>query len=185
MASKHRRVAAYPPADYGPALIRTEHGDLRAWGGAADVVVSTRPDGDHPTLNVVGARRSDGLLDLYARNGLSRAQLDVAIRFRDDCALAAGARIHGDNGGVRSAFDAAAYGPAEAQLDAQKRVRGARDAIGDVAKNVVLWVVERSCSVGRYDTAMGQREGRGAQTLRDALDRLMRFYDRMPPRNNA
>jgi len=184
MAPRNRRPpAAHPDAiDYGPALTRDARGNLVSWRGAALVDVDTRPDGDHPTREVVGARRRDGLIDLYTRGSLDRAQFAAFARFRDDLSRADGARAHDDDSGVRAAFSAASYGPGDAQLDASARVAGAWQAMGLIAAGVVSWVVVSAGSVRDYETCKRQRNGSGAAMLRAAADRLIAYYDRRPER---
>lgn len=128
---------------------------------------------------VRGARRVDPLRDMRDRGTVTLAQWRAAEAFRDDLALAAGARLGAPNlTGVRSADGAA--GPAAAQLDAQWRVREAWRAIGLTRSGVVSWCVVSYGTLDGYARAKRVRRQTAGDMLQAALDDLDRFYDRKP-----
>ena len=143
-----------------------------------DVVVEQRPDPDRPDRGrtqhtVRGARRYDGILSLF---GATSPEYRAAERYRDDNAIAAGARLS-ERSLVRSTSPTA-HEPSAAVLDALERVRAASDAMGKRAMPVIIWCVLGNQSLASYERTRRTRHGASAATLRLALAALADHYDR-------
>lgn len=176
-AIRHRPVIG--PIASGPAgaVVR----ELRP----ADLQREDRPDPDAPKRTVRGARRRDGLRDMYEadrtrpeeRRRITDAHWHAAEAFRSDLAVASGARPPRAAVRVQGAGEAG-YGPTERQVDATTRARGAHQAVGLIHAGVLSWVVISGGSLRDYETCKGIRHGRGTDMLVAALDRLADYYSR-------
>ena len=147
-----------------------------------DLVVEQRPDPDRPDRGrtqhtIRGARRYDGVLSLF---GDRSAEYRAAERYRDDNAIASGARL-GERSLVRSTSPNR-HEPSAAVLDALERVRAASDAMGRTAMPVIIWTVLANQSLASYERTRRTRHGASAATLRLALAALADHYDRQDGR---
>lgn len=172
----HRPAQAVQAIDLGPSLSRDAKGRVRRWGGAADVVIETRTDPDHPNRAPIrAARRRDALSDLLARGSINKRQADAGNRFLDDLCVAAGSSQAGFLGlpgaGVRRDT------LPEKQVRAITRVHAVRNRMGLNDRTVFWWVVMDNRGVREWEDRFGQR-GQGMAMLGDALDDLDDFYNR-------
>ena len=170
-AARRRSPIALPATaslDMGPD-IRHERGEL---------VRDERPDLDAPTKTISAARRKDGLRAMYDRGHIAGVQWAAAEKFRDDLAFADGAHPDGgENGGVRTAFDVHKSGPADAQIDAIGRVRGAWLAVGLLLSGVLCAVVVTGDTLDEWAATTGTPRRRAGDMLQAALDNLVAFYE--------
>lgn len=164
-----------PLTDYGPSFHRLPNGEVKRIAGAAEIIIADRPDPDRPDRGrtppmIRGARRYDGIQHLF---GDKSPEMQAAERFRDDCAVASGARS-----GSRAVVGVAAHsgGPSDAVMDALGRAGDAWHAMGASVSAVVAWVVLGNGSLASFEKAYQVRHGTGATKLREALDRLIAHY---------
>lgn len=179
-----RRKPGTPTKDYGPDILRRPIFGPTAGKPAhllrdslVEVDTDGRADPTNPALTVIGARRRDGLHVMWKRGNLTYPQWLAADRFRDDWALAGGARIDTpDQAGVRVSGNPALMGPGDNQMNASVRVRGAWAAAGEAAHGVVSWVVVGNGTIDDYAEACAVGKERVRDLLKDALDRMADFY---------
>ncbi len=171
-------MSDHPAADYGPAFHRLSNGEIKRVAGAAEVEIADRPDPDRPDRGrtppvVRGARRYDGVQSMF---GDKSPEFKAAERFRDDCAIASGARPNA--GGMLGAAGVASHsgGPSDAVLDALARVGDAWHAMGASLSAVVAWVILGNGSIATYERGYQLRHGAGSVQLRSAVERLMGHY---------
>ncbi len=157
-----RRSTLEPATDYGP--------DHRA-----DVVREERADPDNPNRTVRGGAARDGLKLLLTRRVLSKPLYDTARRFRDDLDMADGVRGDRVIGGGFSGRC-----PADAQLDAIRRVRESWAVMGQTRANVVVWVVWRGSTLESYASCVRCSQERARLMLTAALELLEAHYAKGP-----
>ena len=126
--------------------------------------------------DVRGARRRDGLMLMWRRGQLSDSQMAAAEAFRDDMAVAAGARmgLPGDGMAVRSRRRD--YTPSSRQIDALTRCKAAWAAVGPIHQPIVSWVVVSWGTLGGYAMCRHMRPSRATEQMLKALDLLADFY---------
>ena len=162
--------------DYGPT--RDDLG--RPLGRLApEIEIADRPDPDRPDRSrtpptVRGARRHDAVLAIY---GPRSAEHRAAERFRDDCAMALGARIDGARAAFRVQSGTRYPEPSQAVLDALQRAQGAWSAIGLGGRRITLACILGGMPCRTYDATFGHAHGSASRRLAHALDRLIRHYD--------
>jgi hypothetical protein len=170
--------------DYGASISDDTPGVRRRWGGALAVDIAAVPDPANPAQVIMRASRRDGCRTILAR-GLKamrdwpeddRRRFAVAERYRDDAALAAGARPGGDMTGIR------ASGPrtyiADVVVDAVTRLRLVDAGLRRHDKPVITLIVLGYMGAREFETRYSMRHGRAYEVLTEALDRLGGAYDR-------
>lgn len=159
------------PPDLGPS-VRSVRGRAVSTGPAAVIVEDRAEPGT--TTQVRGARRQSVLLDLCGRGAIDRPMFTAACRFIDDLSLASGARPRDPLSLSRMAPWQRT--PAQAQLDALRRVRRVVELLHLQADRVFWWVVIEDRSLSDYDRAHQLRNGTGGYRLRAAMSAVERFY---------
>lgn len=157
--------------DYGPGH-QVERGDL---------VREDRADPDDDSRykrQIRGGRRLDGLRLMWARGQLSGAHWTATEKFRDDIALAMGARLSTPGqSGVRVAFRSENYHPSMMQIDAHTRCQAAFRRCSARSKPIVEWVVVQGKTLGAYEVAKRIRKDQTAKNwLVEGLDALADYY---------
>ena len=160
--------------DYGPT--RDDLG--RPLGRLApEIEIADRPDPDRPDRSrtpptVRGARRHDAVLAIY---GARSPQHTAAERFRDDCAMALGARVDGARAAFRVQSGTRYPEPAQAVLDALQRAQEAWSAIGLGGRRITAACILGGMSCRTYDATF-----RHAHDYRGADNRLVDAYAALP-----
>lgn len=162
-------------SDYGPLLTTT--GRPR-YAGPVQYDVADRPDPDRPDTGrtpptVRGASRHDAVRTAF---GERSAEFLACERFRDDCAMATGARCDGGRASMRVQGGGKSPEPAQRQLDAMQRAHRAWAAF-----DRDLVVVASACILGavglrQFERDYRLRNGSAGRMLRDAVKCLLEHY---------
>ena len=170
--------------DYGASISDDIPGIRRRWGGALTVDIAAVPDPANPAQVIMRASRRDGCRTILSRGVKAmrdwpeddRRRFAVAERYRDDAALAAGARPGGDMTGIR------ASGPrtyiADVVVDAVTRLRLVHAGLHRHDKPAVSLIVLGYMGAREFETRYKMRHGGAYDRLAQALDRLGVAYDR-------
>ena len=150
-----------------------------------DVLVEDRPDPKQPNVTIRGARRRDGLRLMWKRGQLSDAQMAAAEKYRDDAALASGARLSLPGDRVSTRTRGRNFEPPMAAVDALSRCRGAWKAVGLLSQPVVSWIVIGWGTVGGYAECKHMRDDRAAVLLKRGLDGMADYYTALTPRSKG
>lgn len=178
-AIRHVRIEPPPPLPPGATELQKRQAK------AAIIVVDHRRILDKETridetvvtgLFVRGGRTRDPLLFMHRSNMVSKAQWDAAEAFRDDVAIANGARIdQPDRPGVPTPMTNTNW-PAEARLEAMRRVGMilASMTLGQAA--VTRWAIIDQRSLDEFKTREQMRAGSASALLHEALNILIDRY---------
>lgn len=170
--------------DASGRLLRPALVEAGEWRDPEDNEALTRgADGRRGQRTVRGYRVVDPLLHLHRRNPteVTAEHVRAAARLRNDYETANGAQCTAAELRITSGA-AGGKNPADVQLDAIARLRGAIQAVGPSLYGVLAPVVIHGWTVGRLAEARGSSAHRVTGYLVAALDRLADHYwpDRGP-----
>ena len=123
-----------------------------------------------------GGRVRDPLRMMLASKHITRRQWNGVEGFRDDCALAAGARLdQPDQSGVRCGYSNTNW-PTEAQLGAFGRVQRTMARLDEDERFLLVWSTLQHRPLSEFTKARGMRNEDGGPLLRRVLDFIARRH---------
>lgn len=152
-------------------------------GNGHQIVIEDVPDQDAPNRTIRRAQRVDPLIRILGNGERklaqwsddNRARYAEAERYRDNTALAAGARPPPSEGRRAGGSDLCAD---DVRVMAQARVRAALARITATQANVVGWIVLGGLSLRAAAVPVGLSRGRVREELIAALDAWRGVADR-------
>ena len=162
-------------ADYGPGH-KLFRGQLRSWGGAANVVIEERGDLDNPKAGrtIRGARRRIPVDDLLSRGTITQRHHDAVILLFDLYSLREGGssvNYHGGSGGVPATSVAAR------KLIGATKARLADASMGQFGRRLFKRVIMDGETLGDFEKRYGLKAGAGTTRLRVTLTMLDEHFN--------
>jgi hypothetical protein len=174
------RSTAVLSSDFGPEIRLAAMRDaaLATLDPARVVVKEFRTDPTLPGGGLVrGARVRDPLLYMFDRSYISKRQWDAVELFRDDTALAGGARIGTPEAcGVRAQPSNRNW-PSDSQLDALRRCTAILASYSDIQRRLMVWTVIQHRTLNDFGRAEKLQAKDVTAMLQDVLTTLADRYE--------